>query len=220
MMRLALWVCLCGVLGASSPILHGEQRKPARPKARAPLTPLKKTEPPEMICRAELGAGASTGRTFCDVPAAAHAGEGVLLCLPRHRGTATLTFDLHGRHVYSEEQVRGGSAFRRYAAGVVVLTMDNGILGRGFVESEFRSVADLFDRVTTAEGTKAVAPLKPETISIDVPAGITDVAIVGERLVITRLDGADTITQPGRLLATISNISITYEPAPVVMRRR
>src|SRR5258705_268887 len=86
---------------------------------------------------------------------------GVLIQVPPHKGPATLTFDLHNLHTYSEEQVRAKRAFTRYTATIGVLTMDNTLISRAVVQSEFRAAADLVDRVGGGAGpggVKAVAP--------------------------------------------------------------
>jgi hypothetical protein len=43
--------------------------------------------------------------------------------LPPHAGPGTLTFDLHARHVYSEEEMKSGKSYAHYRAVVGVLTM-------------------------------------------------------------------------------------------------
>ena len=41
--------------------------------------------------------------------------EGVLITIPPHRDEATvLTFNLHNRHTYSEQDVKAGRAYSRY----------------------------------------------------------------------------------------------------------
>jgi hypothetical protein len=211
---------VAGLLALASAVAPSAEQAPKAPaKAPGKAASAMKTEPLPVFCRAELGTGSASHRSFCDVEAGTSAMAGIILCLPVHRGPATVTFDLHGRHIYSEELVKAGSAFRRYTASIVVLTMANGILGRGTVETEFRSAGDLFDRIPSAGGLKAIAPLRPEPVSIEVPEGITDVAIVGERLIVARLDGTDTFTAPGRQIATISNVMVTYNPVPTPMRK-
>ena len=51
--------------------------------------------------------------------------DGIIIKLPPHAGPVTLTFDLHNRHTYSEEQIKANRAYRRYTATIGVLTMDN-----------------------------------------------------------------------------------------------
>ena len=179
-----------------------------------------KTETPEIHCPAVLGTGVETGLALCDVATARDASGGLIICFPRHRGPATLTFGLHNRHIYSEDLIRAGQAFRRYTATVVVITMANLILGRGTVRSEFRAATDLLDRVQGPDGLKAVAVLASEPVTIEVPEGVEEVAIVGERLTMLRLDGREEIEAPGRFIASVSNIKITYVPAPAPMRSR
>src|SRR5215831_12909370 len=98
----------------------------------------------------------------------------------RRPAPVTLTFDLHNRHTYSEEQVKANRAFSRYTATVGVMTMDNTLISRAVVESEFRTVADLVDRVSGGAGpggVKAVAPTGTEAISITIPEGEEEVSI-------------------------------------------
>ena len=92
--------------------------------------------------------------------------------MPPHKGAATLTFDLHNLHTYSEEQVRAKRAFTRYTATIGVLTMDNTLISRAVVQNEFRAAADLVDRVgggAGPAGVKAVAPTGTESVSIEIP---------------------------------------------------
>jgi hypothetical protein len=143
--------------------------------------------------------------------------EGILIKLPQHRGPVTLTFDLHNRHTYSEEQVKANRAFSRYTATVGVLTMDNTLISRAVVENEFRKVTDLVDRVSGGAGpggVKAVAPTGTESISITIPEQEEQVSILGEKLTVERLDGTATYSSPGRPIAIISNVMIEYRPGP------
>lgn len=210
----ALLAAVAGLLAAATLGLDAD----AAAQRRRRVEP--KTETPEIHCQAVLGTGVQTGRTFCDVATARDASGGVILCFPRHQGPATLTFELHNRHVYSEDLIRAGQAFRRYTATVVVITMENLILGRGTAMSEFRTAADLLDRVEGPTGPKPVAVLASEPVTVEVPEGVEEIAIVGERLTTLRLDGREEVESPGRLIASVSNITITYVPAPVPMRPR
>jgi hypothetical protein len=118
--------------------------------------------------------------------------------------------------MYSEEQVRAKKAYARYTATVGVLTMDNTLISRAVVQSEFRTAADLVDRVGGGAGgaVKAVAPTGTESVVLTIPAEEQEVSILGEKLVVERADGTDTYPQPGRPVADISNIMIEYKPAP------
>ena len=91
------------------------------------------------------------------------------------RGPVTMTFDLHNRHTYSAELVKLKQAYRKYTATVGVLSMDNTLVDRAVVLSEFRTEKDLFDRIGGGAGpggVKAVAPSGAEPITIELPADI------------------------------------------------
>jgi hypothetical protein len=97
--------------------------------------------------------------------------------------------------------------------------MDNTLIDRAVISSQFRSAADLFDRIKGGAGpggVKAVAPTGSEFVSIEIPEDTQDqVTILGEKLRMVRADGgADTFLAPGRPIATISNVMIEYRPGP------
>ena len=189
---------------------------PARQPARRRAVALTKAVP-EIVCPTLLGTGVATKRSFCDVLTGRDPAAGILIKLPPHRGPVTLTFDLHNRHTYSEEQVKAGRAFARYTATTGVLTMDNTLIRRAVVQSEFRAVADLVDRVEGGAGTggvKAVAPTGTESITIAIPGSEDQVTILGEKLLVERPDGDATYSQPGRPIAVISNVAVEYRPSP------
>jgi hypothetical protein len=98
---------------------------------------------------------------------------GVIISIPPHKGNVTLTFDLHNRHTYSEEQMKDKrAAFARYTAVIGVLTADNTLVSRAVVQNEFRSAKDLVDRISGGAGpagVKAVAPTGAESITIAIP---------------------------------------------------
>ena len=193
-----------------------QTRRPARRPAPPPLPPPKQ-EPADVVCPTPLGAGVTSKLAFCDVMSGRIPAEGILIKLPQHRGPVTLTFDLHNRHTYSEEQVKANRAFSRYTATVGVLTMDNTLISRAVVENEFRKVTDLVDRVSGGAGpggVKAVAPTGTESISITIPEQEEQVSILGEKLTVERLDGTATYSSPGRPIAIISNVMIEYRPGP------
>jgi hypothetical protein len=201
------------------PHAGAQTRRPAPPKPRDTL----RTEPADLSCTATLGAGVRTGRTFCDVLAGRDPSGGIIVRLPKHTGPLTLFFDLHNRHTYSAEQEKAGRAYTRYTATIGVLTMDNTLLSRAIIQSEFRKEADLFDRVAATggvTGVKAVAPTGVEPIAIDIPAGIEQVSILGEKLATTRPDGDALYTAPGRPVAVISQVVVEYKPAPPAKKPR
>jgi hypothetical protein len=191
-----------------------QTRPPARRAAPAP-PPTKAA--PDMVCPTPLGNGVTTKLSFCDVLTGRDPAAGILIKLPPHRGPVTLTFDLHNRHTYSEEQVQAGRAFSRYTSTIGVLTLDNTLIRRAVVQNEFRTAADLFDRVDGGAGpggVKAVAPTGVESISIAIPESEDQVSILGEKLLVERQDGNATYSQPGRPIAVISNVMVEYRPGP------
>lgn len=171
-----------------------------------------------MRCPAELGSGVTTKRSFCDVLVGRDPAAGVIITLPPHRGEVTLTFDLHNRHTYSAELAKDPrSAFARYTAVIGALTADNTLLSRAVVQSEFRSAKDLLDRIAGGAGpggVKAVAPIGSEPIRITIPEAENEVSLLGEKLIVERAEGNVTYTSDGRPIAVVSNVQITYRPAP------
>ena len=53
-----------------------------------------------------------------------------------------------------------------------------------------------------------------ESISIAIPDTEDQVSILGEKLLVERLDGNATYSQPGRPIAVISNVMVEYRPGP------
>jgi hypothetical protein len=195
------------------------RRAPARKPAAKPAAP--KKEPAVVTCPATLGNGLDTKRVFCDVLIGRDVAEGLTIAIPPHTGTATLTFDLHNRHTYSEEQVKARRAFAEYTATIVVATPQGEVLARPVVYSSFRTATDLFDRVDGGAGpggVKAVAPTGVESIVLTLAQNVTEVRLLGERLVTKRLEGEEVATSVGRPVAIISNVMVEYRPAPA--RRR
>jgi hypothetical protein len=224
MRRGGLLIALCVVLASGSLLAQsgarGTQRGRATARKPAPAPkPVPKIEPAEVRCPEELGVGLKTRARFCFVLAGRDPAEGVVIMIPPH-STATVTFDLHNRHTYSEEEVKAGRGFARYTAVIGVLSMTGTLLGRGAVQTEFRHARDLFDRITGGAGpggVKAVAPLGRERVSVDVPAGVDQISLLGELLEGTTSAGREVAT-PGRPVAIVSNVQVEYLPAPV--RRR
>jgi hypothetical protein len=189
-------------------------RAPARGRAAAPAT---RTEPAMFECLSLLGEGVQTKRSFCDVMTGRDTAEGIIIKLPPHTGPVTLRFDLHNRHTYSEELIKTNRAYRQYTATIGVLTADNTLLTRAVVQNEFRTAADLVDRVSGGAGpggVKAVAPSGTESITVVIPAAEQSVSILGEKLTVIRVDGTDVFTVSGRPIAIISNVTLEYRPAP------
>ena len=138
------------------------RRKPA-PQTRKPAPPpvqLTKAVP-EMKCPSVLGVGVTTMREFCDILSGRTPLEGLIITLPPHRGDLTLMFDLHNRHTYSDELMKAKRGYARYTAMIGALAMDNTLIQRAAIQTEFRAAADLFDRIGGGAGpggVKAVAP--------------------------------------------------------------
>jgi hypothetical protein len=201
--------CAAGLQAQAKPT----QRRPTPP----PPPPPTKTEPAVMTCPQVLGEGVRTKRQYCDVLIGRDPAGGILITLPPHRGNPTLTFDLHNRHTYSEELVKANRAYSRYTATIGVLTLDNTLVSRAIVQNEFRTEADLVDRISGgsgAGGLKAVAPTGTETVSIVIPGEAMQVSILGEKLTIVRPDNTDNFNAVGRPMAIISNVMVEYTPPP------
>src|SRR4051794_3802962 len=199
-----------------------QKKKTPAKKAPAPAAPAK-TVTPDVKCPSLIGMGVKTVRSFCDVPAGRDPAQGIVITLPPHAGSGTLTFDLHARHLYSEEEIRSGKAYARYRAVIGALSMKGDLLARGAVEAEFRGAGDLFDRIgggTGPGGLKAVAPAGREAVVIDVPAGVDQVSLLGETLDAVTPAGHETAVMPGRPVAIVSNILFEFHPAPAKPARR
>jgi hypothetical protein len=198
----------------STPLLSAQTKLPAGHKQI----------PADLTCPNPLGVGVKTQLTFCDVLTGRDPVGGVLIKLPPHRGPVTLTFDLHNRQTYSEEQVLAKRAFARYTATIGVLTTDNTLVSRAVVQNEFRTAADLVDRIgggAGPEGVKAVAPTGSEKVSVTIPEREQEVYLVGEKLTVERADGQPvTYTSPGRPIAVVSSVMVTYRPGPVRPARK
>lgn len=207
MRRTGLLLTVWMLIGASP--IDAQRRQPARKP-----TPAQKIEPAQVTCPESLGVGLKTKASYCFVLAGRDPAAGVLIDVPAHTGEATLLFDLHNRHTYSESEVKAGRGFASYTAIIGALTMKGDLLGRGAVQSEFRAVADLFERIGGGAGpggTKAVAPLGRQEVSIPVPASVNQVSLLGEILEATTPAGPE-VASPGRPVALVSNIRIEYTP--------
>ena len=194
-----------------------QTRRPAPKRPAPPPPPALETIAPEVECPTPLGPGVRTKRLYCDVMSGNIPASGVIVRLPPHQGPVTLSFDLHNRHTYSEEQVKANRAYARYTAVIGVLTADNTLLGRAAVQSEFRRPADLVDRIgggAGPSGVKAVAPTGTERITMTVPEEEHLVSLLGEKLIVERTDGSATYSTTGRPIAVVSNIEIEYRPPP------
>ena len=195
-----------------------------RPTTRKPKpVPVQlKTEPAKVTCPESLGVGVRTGLSYCFVLAGREPAQGVLISIPLHTGEATLRFDLHNRHTYSEEQMKAGRGYANYTAVIGVLTLDGKLLARAAVQTEFRHARDLFERISGGAGpggVKAVAPVGLEAITIAIPASVSEVSLLGEVLDATTAAGRESAAL-GRPVAIISNATIEYRPKPATSRGR
>ena len=216
MRRLLTSLLVVAAVAASVPLAAQKKkttaaRPPAKPAALKMVTP-------DVKCPSLIGMGAKTVRSFCDVPAGRDPAAGIVITLPAHTGTGTLMFDLHARHLYSEDEMKRGKPYSRYRAGIGVLTMKGDLLTRGAIDTEFRTAADLFDRIRGGAGPgnlKAVAPAGREPILVTVPANVDQLSLLGEVLDAITPAGHETAVMPGRPVAIVSNILFEYRPAPV-----
>ena len=196
----------------AAPLAAQTRRSVRRPALLPP-----QTIAADMTCPTPLGTGVNTKLDFCDIMSGRDPAQGVLIRFPEHVGPVTLKFDLHNRHTYSEEQVKANRAFARYTATIGVLTMDNTLISRAVVQSEFRKVTDFVDRISGGagpSGLKAVGPTGTESVSLPIPEEVDEVSILGEKVTVERLDGTATYSSPGRPIAVISNVMVEYHPAP------
>ena len=202
---------------AGQVLISAQTTQAKRPPARRPTVP-PKIEEAMVNCPTVLGEGANTGRMFCDVLIEREPSAGIIIQFPPHTGDVTLSFTLHNRHTYSEEEVKNKRAYHRYTASIGVMALDNTLLSRAVVQNEFRTAGDLVDRVRGGSGTgglKAVAPTGAENIVLTIPEMEQGVSLLGEKLSVIRVDGKDEFTTQGRPIAVISNVMIEYRPAPV-----
>ena len=216
---------LVAVLVAASLSFAGQVKKPAAPvRRRAPVVVKPIEASADLTCPTPLGVGVKTKLNFCDVLTGRDPAQGIIIRFPPHRGVLTLRFDLHNRHTYSEDEMRQKRGFASYSAGIGVLTLDNTLLTRALAVGEFRRAEDLLDRISGGAGpggVKAVAPVGSEPITVSIPADVTEVSILGEKLTVRRADGvAATYAAPGRPIAILSNATVEYVPAPAPVVRR
>ena len=112
------WFAIAFVITlAASASAQTRMRKPPPPPP-PPAAPEKVA--PDMVCPTPLGVGLKTKRAFCDVMTGRDPAEGILIKIPPHNGPVELTFDLHNRHTYSEEQVKANRAYASYTPRVAV----------------------------------------------------------------------------------------------------
>jgi hypothetical protein len=184
--------------------LSAEQR--GRAAARKTTTAVK--------CASDLGMGAKSGRQFCDVLITKAGAESVTMTLPPHNGTATLKFDLHNRFTVPLGTPDPAVAFARNSAMIVVKRSTGEPISRAAVAGEFRTVHDLFDRIsgTGPGGVKAVAPGPAVSYEITIPSTVTAISIAGVSLEVTTRSARATRDSEGIPVAIVSNLRIEYVP--------
>jgi hypothetical protein len=97
------------------------------------------------------------------------------------------------------------------------MTMDNTLIRRAVVQSEFRKASDLAERIgggAGPAGVKAVAPTGTEHVMITIPEEESQVSLLGEKLIVDRAEGSATYASAGRPIAVISNVVVEYQPGP------
>lgn len=221
-MRRFVFLLLAFALFSGAIPLEAQTRR--RAPAKKPAAPTLKVDVATITCPSVLGRGVRTRVEYCDVLIGRNPGDGILVAIPPHEGTAFVSFDLHNRHTYSEEEVRARRAYARYTAVVGLLTAAGDLLDRGAVQSEFFSEKDLFDRIEGGagpRGLKAVAPIGSEHVRIEVPdVKVTQVSILGEKLTVSKGSQTATYTIVGTPIASASNIKVEYRPKRTTTRRR
>jgi hypothetical protein len=196
-------------------------------------------EVPLMQCPSVLGNGIRTQRLFCDILTGTEPQEGLRVSIPAHEGTATLLFTLHNRQATIDEAyavakdaptkdaasnaAAAAKTFARYTAMLRVVMPNGTLLRQTVVQSEFRGPTDLVERIAGGAGrggVKTVAPTGSESIALALPAGVTEVSLLGEKLTIERLDGTEVVTAPGRPIAVVSQVQVEYRPPTASGTRR
>jgi len=211
------WVAACLFGSMTAVMLDAQTRRAPARRPVAPPPPVVRTEPAVVKCPQVLGDGVRTKRMYCDVLIERDPSAGILVTIPAHAGPATLLFDLHNRHTYSEEAVKSGRGYHRFTASIGVLTLDNTLISRAAIQSEFRAQSDLVDRMGGGSGPgglKAVAPTGTESVAMQIPEDVTQLSILGEKLAVQRVDGVDNFSASGRPMAIVSNIQVEYRPVP------
>jgi hypothetical protein len=216
---------LAGVLTMVMASPGGAQNRTHKPTTRsnpstaaAPASgPAPLRETPLMQCPSVLGNGTRSQRLFCDVLIGSTKEGGLRITIPPHEGKATLLFTVHNRQTLTPDAPKKDvpPAYARYTATLRVLAPNGSEVQKAVVQSEYRSQADLVERIAGGAGpggVKAVAPTGSEPIVVDLPAGLTEVSLVGEKLVIERLDGSETVTAVGRPIAVVSQVYVEYQP--------
>jgi hypothetical protein len=205
---------MLGLLLAAPAGAHAQGRRRVPPRKPKPVPVQPRVEPAKVSCPESLGTGVRTGADYCFVIAGRDPAQGVLIDIPPHTGEATLRFNLHNRHTYSEEQMRAGRGFAQYTAIIGVLTLKGVLIDRAGVQAEFRTAKDVYERISGGAGpggVKAVAPVGNEEITIPIPADVDQVSLLGEVLDAFTAAGRESAAA-GRPVAIVSQVTIEYRP--------
>lgn len=165
-----------------------------------------------VTCASALGPGVKSNRAFCDIVVTTKPATSVSLTIPTHTGAATLLFDLHNRFAPPLDTTDPAQVFQRQTAVVAVVRASGDVIDRAVVVGEFRTPQDLFDRITGTgpTGVKAVAPGPAQSVRVTIPAGVTEIGIVGVRQDIDTRSAHAAFTTPGRPIAIVSNVRVEY----------
>ncbi|MEZ5315794.1 MAG: hypothetical protein R2752_00175 [Vicinamibacterales bacterium] len=198
---------ICGVAAflLAVPLLMAQRLQPPAPGAKISTT---------VRCAADLGRGDKSRRQFCDVMIAGEGPRSVVMAVPPHTGDVVLMFDLHNRFTVRDDTLDPALAFTRHTAVVAAVDQAGTVLDQAVVSREYRTVGDLFDRISGGGqgGLKAVAPGFAEAIRMTLPAPVSSVGLVGVRLEETTPAGAQVFSAPGRPVAMVSNFRLEYVP--------
>ena len=195
-------VAACAFIGrVPADTLAAAQRSTAKPRLV--------TRPQPAVCASDLGAGVKTRRRFCDVIIATTPADSIAMSLPARSGTATLMFDLHNRFSVPASKTPAAQAFTSETAVVAVVRSTGEVIDRAVASREFRTAADLFDRLASANAT---APGPGVPVRIIIPAGVNAVGLVGVRLEEWKASGRGAYVTPKRSIALASNFRLEFTP--------
>ena len=191
----------CGLVGGVPTLDAAVQRGTAKPRLV--------TRPQPAVCSSDLGAGVKTRRRFCDVIIATTPGDSIAMTLPARTGAAALMFDLHNRFPVPAPKASAAQTFTSETAVVAVVRSTGEVIDRAAVSREFRSAADLFDRLA---GANATAPGPAVAVRITIPAGVNAIGLVGVRLEEWKATGRGAYVTPKRSIALASNFRLEFTP--------
>ena len=137
------------------------------------------------------------------------------MTIPAAPAPATLMFDLHNRFPVPAAGVDPAQAFTSHAAVVAVIKSTGEVIERAAVSREYRTAADLFDRIAgPARGGAAqdIAPGQPQPMRVTIPAGVTAHRHRRHAARGVARRRARHVRQSERPIAIVSNWRIEYTP--------